>query len=228
MRTIVIGDIHGCCKALLSLLDAISPGADDLLIFLGDYVDRGPDSKGVIETLIDVARLTKTIFLQGNHEIMFRGALGGLDPAPWLELGGRPTLTSYGGTLDRVPSQHLNFLDACRAFFETESHIFVHANYIPELPMDEQSEFSLYWEHLVERFPGPHVSGKSVFCGHTPQISGQVADYGHLVCVDTFCFGTGWLTAMDVASRHTWQANREGHLRRQSGIWRILRRSTCG
>ncbi len=226
MRTIVIGDIHGCCKALLSLLDAISPGTDDLLIFLGDYVDRGPDSKGVIETLIGLTSLTKAIFLQGNHEIMFRGALSGLDAAPWLELGGRPTLTSYGGTLDRVPSQHVSFLAACQAYFETESHIFVHANYDPALPMDEQSEFALYWEHLVERFPGPHVSGKLVFCGHTPQISGLVADYGHLVCVDTFCFGTGWLTAMDVFSRQTWQVNREGHLRRQSSIWGLLGRST--
>ncbi len=222
MRTLVIGDIHGCCQALVGLLNAIAPGRDDLVICLGDYVDRGPDSRGVIESLLQLSKTVPTVFLLGNHEIMFRGALSGLDPQPWLELGGQSTLASYGGDLNNVPVEHRDFLAKCQPFFETASHIFLHANYAPELPMDQQDEYSLYWQHLNERLPAPHCSGKTVICGHTPQLDGEIADFGHLVCIDTFCFGNGYLTCLDPVSGQTWQTDNAGKLRKARTFWQRL------
>lgn len=226
VRIIAVGDIHGCSKALQGLVDAIHPQATDCLVFLGDYVDRGPDSKGVIDLLLELKSTCRTVFLLGNHEIMFRGALRGLSPDLWLQIGGRPTLTSYGGLLQHVSHEHVDFLDGLLPFFETEHHIFVHANYVASLPLPEQPEESLYWEHLSDRVPQPHFSGKHVLLGHSPQPRGEVGAYGHFTCLDTACVAGYWLTAMDVYSHEVWQVSREGHLREQ---WRLLKRAwhTC-
>ncbi len=213
MRTIAIGDIHGCSKALQGILDAIAPTSEDRLIFLGDYVDRGPDSKWVIQRLLELSEFCDTIFLLGNHEIMFRGVLRGLDPTLWLQQGGSQTVTSYGGILDRVPETHRYFLERCQPYFETPQHMFLHANYIADLPLASQPEEALFWEHLTDRLPAPHASGKHVFCGHTPQRDGNIAYLNHLTCLDTYCFGGLWLSAVDIESGETWQVSREGHVR---------------
>lgn len=217
----MIGDIHGCSKALKSLLDTLAPTASDLLIFLGDYVDRGPDSKGVIEILLDLRQTCQTVFLLGNHEIMFRGAIKGLDPALWLEIGGRPTLTSYGGKLSNVPTEHIAFLENLVPYHETEKQLYVHANYDAELMMGEQPEALLYWEHLSNRVPRPHCSGKHVYLGHTPQPYGRIGFFEYFTCIDTGCVAGYWLTAVDVDSCEYWQVSKEGHLRED---WRIVRR----
>lgn len=225
-RTIAIGDIHGCSKALQSLLDAIEPATNDRLIFLGDYVDRGPDSKGVLEILIELRQHCECVFLLGNHEIMFQGVLRGLDSALWLQAGGRQTLTSYGGLLEHVSSAHREFLELCVPHFETETDMFVHANYDAERSLAEQAEITLFWEHLSDRMPLPHVSGKHVYCGHTPQPGGNVGYYKYFTCLDTCCFGGYWLSAIDVDLKQVWQFSREGHPRQH---WRILRKlwNTC-
>ncbi len=227
MRTIAIGDIHGCVKALQALIDVIEPTSQDRLVFLGDYVDRGPDSKGVIDLLLSIETLCHTVFLLGNHEIMFRGVLGGLAADLWLQIGGKQTVTSYGGLLSSVPPQHVDFLYRLKPHFETEHHLFVHANYSAHLPMSEQPEQALFWDHLTDYVPAPHHSGKHVFLGHTPQLGGEVGCYPHLTCLDTCCFGGYWLTAMDVNSRECWQVTREGHLRQKRRflkfIWRKVR-----
>jgi serine/threonine protein phosphatase 1 len=220
MRTIAVGDIHGCVKALQSLLDAVSPQPDDLMIFLGDYVDRGPDSKGVIDLLLNLQAQCQTVFLLGNHEIMFRGALAGLPAEFWLQSGGSQTVTSYGGLLNNVSPQHVEFLHRCLPSFETANHIFVHANYVADLPLCEQPEEVLYWRHLSDGLPNPHSSGKHVVCGHTPQPYGNIGYYQHLTCLDTCCFGGYWLSALDVDTGETWQVSREGHLREN---WRLLK-----
>lgn len=221
MRTIAVGDIHGCVKALQSLLDVLQPQSDDVLVFLGDYVDRGPDSKGVIDLLLELRTQCNTKFLLGNHEIMFRGALAGLPAHWWLSAGGSQTVTSYGGLLSNVSPQHIEFLYECLPSFETENHFFVHANYLPELPLDEQPEEVLYWEHLFNRMPPPHFSGKHAICGHTPQPYGNIGYYQHLTCLDTCCFGGYWLSALDVDTGEVWQVSSEGHFREN---WRILRK----
>ena len=95
------------------------------------------------------------------------------------------------------------------------THIFVHANYDPDLPMAEQLRETLLWESLRRKIPGPHLSGKTVITGHTAQKDGAILDLGYLKCIDTYCYGGGWLTALDVATGQIWQANREGRCGRQ-------------
>jgi serine/threonine protein phosphatase 1 len=213
-RKIAIGDIHGCFRALSSLLDAVAPAADDLLVVLGDYVDRGPESREVIDRLLELQRQCCLIVLTGNHELMMlRGLEDKAERRFWLDFGGGPTLDSYGGRLENIPAAHLQFLRGGRDYYETESHLFVHANYQPETPLDQQSETILMWTHLHLRVPPPHVSGKTVIVGHTPQVDGEVLDLGHLICIDTYCCGGGWLTALEVQTREVWQTDREGRLR---------------
>ncbi len=221
MRTIAIGDVHGCSKALRGLIDAIAPSSSDRLVFLGDYVDRGPDSRGVIDFLLELESHCETRFLLGNHDIMFRGVIRGLDPSLWLATGGRPTLASFGGTVSHIAGRHVEFFERCLPFYETQTHIFVHANYHHQLPMEEQPEQALYWEHLHIRMPLPHFSGKHVVCGHTPQADGEIARFGHLTCIDTACFAGFWLSALCVETGQVWQVSAHGHLRRRP-VWSRL------
>ncbi len=213
-RTIAIGDVHGCSRALGALLDAVAPGPDDTVIPLGDYVDRGPDSRGVLDRLIALAGTCWLIPLLGNHDRMFLDARADdLKRINWLECGGLATLDSYGGGIDLVPPAHFAFLEACVLFHQTGSHLFVHANYYPDLPMDEQPVYMLLWESLRDHPPRPHDSGKVVVCGHTSRKGGEVLDLGFLKCIDTYCCGGRWLTALDVDSGRTWQADSRGRLR---------------
>lgn len=214
MRRFVIGDIHGCAKALRTVIDTIAPTPDDEIVFLGDYVDRGPDSRNVVDQVIELQSRCRTVLLRGNHEIMLQGVLQGCDNEVWLANGGRATVNSYGGSTERVPQSHLDFFRRLRAYYETEDAIFVHAGYDPNLEMRLQTEMTNYWMHLDHPFPGPHVSGKRVFVGHTPQGSGNVLDIGHLVCLDTYCFGGGYLSAYELFSEEIIQVDRHGHLRR--------------
>jgi serine/threonine protein phosphatase 1 len=216
-RTIAIGDIHGCSAALGTILSAIGPGPDDEIVTLGDYIDRGPDSRGVLEQLIQLHRHCRLVPILGNHDDMLLQALEGLHANTFLAMGGLATLASYGGSLTEdlalIPQDHIAFLAACVSFHETETHIFVHGSYVPHLPMSEQPELALRWESLRDDIPGPHCSGKTVIAGHTSQRSGEILDLGHIKCIDTCCYGRGWLTALDVLSGAVWQANREGRLR---------------
>ncbi len=214
MRRFVIGDIHGCSKALRGLIDEICPSKEDTLIFLGDFIDRGPDSRGVVELVIELSQQTHVIGIRGNHEVMLMGVLvGGLDQAWWRQSGGQSTVASYGGSLDRMPEAHLDFFRSLRCHHETEGEIFIHAGYDPDCPIEGTNDADRYWNHRTT-WPGPHCSGKRVYLGHTPQPTGEVLNLGHVVCVDTYCFGGGWLTAMDIDSHEVVQASRQGHLRR--------------
>jgi serine/threonine protein phosphatase 1 len=216
-RTIAIGDIHGCRVALDTLLDAIKPRAEDTIVTLGDYIDRGHDSRGVIDRLLDLRRRCTLVPLLGNHEQMLLEAL--IDPScrrAWLEFGGVATLASYGENDDfgAVPGEHVEFMQSCLDYHETPTHLFLHASYGEGLPLDEQSDYHLRWESLRDRVPGPHVSGKVAVVGHTSQKTGEVLDLGHLICIDTYCHGGGWLTALDVGAGRIWQASDAGRLRR--------------
>lgn len=214
-RTIAIGDIHGCSTALAALLNAIEPTADDLIITLGDYVDRGPDSRGVVQQVIDLAQQVPVVPLLGNHEIMMLDALRGGELQFWLDCGGAQTVASYNGGLESIPDAHRSFLRSCRRFYETENHIFVHANYDRNLPLDQQPDDLLFWTHLSYYLPGRHRSGKTAIVGHTPQPDGSVMDLGYLLAIDTCCFGGLWLTAVDVDSTEIWQTNNDGQLREE-------------
>ena len=121
-RTIAIGDIHGCSAALDALLDAIRPRPEDVIVPLGDYINRGPDTRGVLDRLIDLGRRCRLVPLLGNHEQMLLEARSGLHPTTWLGMGGLATLASYGHgrDLSLIPEEHFEFLEGCLDFHETD------------------------------------------------------------------------------------------------------------
>jgi serine/threonine protein phosphatase 1 len=219
-RTIAIGDIHGCRAAFDRLLEAVAPAADDTLVTLGDYVDRGPDSKGTVERLMALAGEVQLVPLAGNHDQMLLDAHRhpALE-ADWRVCGGTATLESYGVELPAdLPAEHVEFLRHCRSFYEQPARFFVHANYLARLPLAKQTQETLYWLSLRESVPRPHVSGRMAIVGHTPQK--EILNLGHLVGIDTGCVYGGWLTALDVDSGHVWQTNQEGELRESDLVLR--------
>jgi serine/threonine protein phosphatase 1 len=215
-RLIAIGDIHGCYTALRGLVRAIAPEPSDTLVFLGDYVDRGPDSRLVLDLLVDLQDQAKVVALLGNHEEMMLKVLAGeLDHLIWLKHGGLSTLDSYNfnGDLDFLPAEHVAFLHSMVDFYEQDGYFFTHASYDPFLPLDEQPVTSLRWHSLRDGIPGPHMSGKTAIVGHTANTEGNCVDFGHLICIDTNCYGGGFLTALDVKRRAVWQVDPKGKLR---------------
>lgn len=213
-RLIAIGDIHGHSGYLRLLIDGIKPQKEDTIIFLGDYIDRGPDSKGVIDEIISLSDKCNVHTILGNHEEMLLGAYGGGkdDVRFWLKFGGVQALESYQvDKVQDVPRDHLIFINKCKDYIETDDFIFVHAGVNPDVDLVKCSGNELRWRSLhnpfkdSETFIRPHFSGKTVICGHTTQ--NKILDLGFLICIDTGCgvFTTGRLTALDVKSKTIWQ-----------------------
>ncbi len=213
MRLFAIGDIHGCADALRRLDRELAFTASDTVVTLGDYVDRGPNSRGVIEFLLELSSRCRLIPLRGNHEIMMlrarddRAAI-----SQWLSSGGDSTLDSYrASAFTDIPDAHWDFLLSTVPFHETADDFFVHANASPEFSLADQPEQMLFWEFIGE--PIPHASGRRMICGHSAQRSGRPLDFGHAVCIDTYAHGGGWLTCLEPRSDAYWQATQKGSLR---------------
>jgi serine/threonine protein phosphatase 1 len=180
MRTYVIGDIHGCLDELVYLVEALPLAPADRLIFLGDYIDRGPDSKEVVSYLVhrQATSSEEMIFLKGNHEDMFLSFLGlsGEHGDVFLHNGGAPTLASYGVSplncspedlLRLIPRSHLNFFEELKDYYITGDFLCVHAGIHPNKPLDSQRE-DLFWIR-DEFIHGTHDFPYTVLFGHTPQ-----------------------------------------------------------
>ena len=217
MRTLAIGDVHGCARQLDALLDAIQPAADDHLVFLGDCVDRGPDSAAVLKRVLHLRRARRVTFVLGNHEQMMLAARESHERlTDWLVNGGDQTLRSYAGvraTLKDVPADHWDLLaNGTVDYLESETHLFVHANAYPDVPMEDQPDYMLRWERC-DRI-APHESGKVIVCGHAPQKSGRLLNKGYAICLDTNACGGGPLTCLDTGSGRVWQAMADGRVER--------------
>lgn len=221
MRTLAIGDIHGCLRAFDAILDQVGPERGDVVVTLGDYVDRGSDSKGVLDRLVELQARCQLVAIKGNHEYMMLNGRG--DPeqfSEWLKCGGKQTLASYQANEDwetfaeAIPERHWRFLeDDCVPYHESETHLFVHANVDSQLPLEEQPDYMLYWEPLEAANWHPHQSGKTMVCGHSRQRSGRPLVLDHAVCIDTWVYGEGWLMCLDVETEVYWQANQRGETR---------------
>ncbi len=219
MRTFAIGDIHGCSRALRALATLVGIRDDDVVITLGDYVDKGPDVAGGLDWLCARARLNPAslIALRGNHDQMMMDARH--DAAAfkdWWYSNGDKTLDAYppsrnGDPLSSVPQRHWDFLDETRLYHEASKFFYVHGNVNHELPLHQQSIESLLWDKFYD--PLPHVSGKTMIAGHTSQKTGEVLDLGHAVCIDTWACGQGWLTCLEPETGRIWQANQAGQTR---------------
>lgn len=216
-RVIAIGDVHGCAKALRALVETVQPQADDTLIMLGDCVDRGPDSRQVIDELLALRDKCRLIPLLGNHEEMMLNFLDGKpQPDNWLDVGGVATVRSYSSKSDPddITPEHVEYIRSWGDFYESRSHFFAHANYEPDRRLAKQHWQTMRWQSLKIWTPGPHVSGKTAVVGHTSLKDGEVLDLGHLICIDTYCWGGGWLTGFDTTSGQIWQVDHDGRRRR--------------
>jgi serine/threonine protein phosphatase 1 len=173
-RIFAIGDIHGCFDKLKALMDIIDIDWNrDNALFLGDYIDRGPDSYEVIEFLIALKkRHPNIIFLKGNHEEMFENFMSGNNRLGYLYDGGQQTLDSYlrhsrGCERFPVPEEHLDFFRSLVLFHQTSSYIFVHAGLKKGIPLEKQDPKELLW--IRESFIRSKADfGKRVIFGHTP------------------------------------------------------------
>lgn len=215
-RLIAIGDVHGCDLALDAVLNAIEPAPQDRLVFLGDLIDQGKNTKDVLDHILKLQDTTQVSLIQGNHEEMMFAARENEPALRYWELcGGVATLNSYrfGATLDEVPAAHWELLESSQPYLECDRFIFTHANYLPDLPMADQPSYLLRWTLFEAAKERPHFSGKTIVVGHTEQKDAEILDLGFTQCIDTACWTYGWLTAIDVETREVWQASRWGVLR---------------
>lgn len=221
-----IGDVHGCLDLLSDLLEQID--ADDArrspaethLVFLGDLVDRGPDSAAVIERVRERQRMGRRVdVLMGNHEESFLSALDGAKGALrfFLKIGGRETLYSYGLSPDRfalmsyeevrdwtsanVPSSHREWLRGLSEQVRIGDYLFVHAGVRPNVPLDRQDGQDLRWirAEFLE-YPADH--GAMVVHGHT--ISETVDERSNRIGIDTGAYATGVLSAVGLEGDARW------------------------
>jgi serine/threonine protein phosphatase 1 len=206
-RILAIGDIHGCSDLLERLLARIAfePRADTL-VFVGDYIDRGPDSRKVIDTLLELkAACPNMICLKGNHEEMLLNYyLEGRGEQQFYLNGGLVTLDSYGLTpADAragrgLPANHLDFLRALPLFHETEEFLFVHAGLRPGVPLAEQSPADLLWIRY-EFIDSQADFGRTVVFGHTPLHDPLIET--NKIGIDTGAVYDGCLTCVELPSR---------------------------
>ena len=220
-----IGDIHGESERLSELLEVLPLGADDELVFLGDYVDRGPDSRGVIEILLDLEKKVRCTFLLGNHESMLLDFLGWTDRRymggeAFLANGGERTLASYGYRESlrkarrrvRLPKTHEDFLLGLRLHYHVGDYLFVHAgvgaNRSSESDAGEAVMQSSAREVLWNRITGhvEHGLGVTVVYGHTAQEDFQVCwNLPYSIGIDTGVVYGGPLTAIRLPDETVFQ-----------------------
>lgn len=212
MGLVAIGDIHGCRRSLQALLKKLNPGANDHLVFIGDYVDRGPDSRGVIEDLIELGKDVECTFLRGNHEALLLAYVDQGEFETFLHNGGHQTLNSYGMDVGNLyfPDTHMQFIRQTKMYLETEDAVFVHAGLRPGLTVAENlargDEMIYLWERSHIRCSNDELAWeKTVICGHTPVA--RPINLPKLINIDTGCvFGPrrpefGTLTAVRYPSR---------------------------
>jgi serine/threonine protein phosphatase 1 len=204
-RLLAVGDIHGCLGALQCLISRVGPRADDQFVFLGDYIDRGPESREVVECLLRFQKCyPDTVFLKGNHEAMLLDYLQGKNTLLYMANGGWETLKSYatdGRT--KISPSHLEFFENLRLFYERESFIFVHAGLRPGIALEDQGEENLLWirrEFLDSDFD----FGKTVVFGHTPLPS--PLQEKNKIGLDTGAVYGRYLTCCDVRRRRFWDS----------------------
>ena len=224
VRIYAIGDIHGRADLLDTTLDFIDadlardPAPQSIEIFLGDYIDRGPASRQVLDQLLERRHSRQTVFLKGNHETYLTGFL--TDPSilkEWQQLGGLETLMSYGiaptmnadragqarlaAELDRaLPKAHRRFLDDLSLSFTCGDFFFVHAGIRPGVALEKQREEDLLWIrgdflHCEDDF------GKIIIHGHTPTAQPDIR--ANRINIDTGAFASGRLTCLKLKGAET-------------------------
>ncbi|WP_368904398.1 metallophosphoesterase family protein [Taklimakanibacter lacteus] len=198
--TFAIGDIHGCHRALLQSLKQCrdyANGQSHRLVFIGDYIDRGPDSRSVIEAIRSLEHHDPdfVICLMGNHEEMLLDAIDTGDPSHWLSNGGAATLASYGvRDPQELPAGDVAWMRSLRLSYDDGKRFFAHAGVDPDLPLDRQPKEALLW--IRDRFHRSQADyGRLIMHGHTPLDHARPEIRPNRVNIDTACVYGGVLTA---------------------------------
>jgi serine/threonine protein phosphatase 1 len=221
VRVYAVGDVHGRADLLAQLLAQIDadleahPAPRAMHVFLGDYIDRGPDSRGVLDLLIARGQRHEAIFLKGNHEVLVEEFLRNPESlATWRHVGGIETLLSYGirpsfnldagehamlaqRFADALPPAHRQFLGSLKRSFSCGDFFFVHAGVRPGVPLSQQTDDDLFWIrdeflHSDEKF------GKIIVHGHNPVM--DVEFHPNRINIDTGAFVTGRLSCLRIES----------------------------
>lgn len=196
-RILAIGDIHGMLEKLQMMMLAINWDPDeDTLLFIGDYVDRGPESAGVIDHILGLMSWSENVIcLRGNHEQLLLDFLHGRHMQTFLYNGGDTTIDSYGGWDEGVPEEHYYFLESLPYYWETDEYIFVHAGLRDGIPLEQQSLRDLLW--IREEFiNSDYDHGKKVIYGHTPTKMPVVQK--NKIGIDTGAVYGGNLTCLEI------------------------------
>ncbi|MBW7971542.1 metallophosphoesterase family protein [Bradyrhizobium sp. BR 10289] len=219
IRVYAISDIHGCADLLQQMFTVIDRDLTTIgsrrpiHVFLGDYIDRGPDSCRTIELLIERGRRHESVFLKGNHEAFLADVLK--DPLQldqWKQFGGLQTLTSYGlrpslnpdaaeqteliqQLASKIPPHQRHFFESLRLRFVCGDFFFVHAGVKPGVPLAQQQEQDLLW--IREEFlQSERQFGKYIVHGHTPVQEPDIRP--NRVNIDTGAYATGNLTLLTI------------------------------
>ncbi len=184
-RIIAITDIHGELGKLNRLIEKLDIQPDDTIVFMGDYIDRGPDSKGVIDKVIAMGEVCKCIYLRGSHEYAYQHACLGEDYYDFLfwNYGGVQTAESYG-SFENIYKVHGEFLDNLLPYYMTDKYLFIHAGIRPDVPFDAQDERDFYY--IRHKFiNSKHNLPQKIIFGHTDFKEPQVQS--DKICIDTGC-----------------------------------------
>ncbi|MGB5189573.1 metallophosphoesterase family protein [Robiginitalea sp.] len=227
MRTLVFGDIHGGLRALTEVLEKATPEPEDLLIFLGDYVDGWSDAAETIDFLLRLQKERKCVFLRGNHdELCLQWLSSGKENPLWLKAGGLMTQKSYAGVGLPTRKRHMSFLRSLQDYHLDQSNrLYVHAGFTnPKGVRYEYFTKSFYWDRTLwemalslnpvlskeDRFyPARLKQYKEIFIGHTALIKIGITTplrAGNVWNIDTGAAHMGPLSALEVQTKKFWQS----------------------
>ncbi len=234
MKCYVIGDVHGCLPELASLVESLPLDRGDTVVFLGDYIDRGPDAKGVIDYLLELRKRDeqRTVFLRGNHEDMMLSFMGlsGNHGDAFLMNGGVATLASYGlaapearpgaadsqRLLEALPPDHVEFLLRLEPWYFFGGFLCVHAGINPGRSWEDQVGEELMWirhEFIVN----PHTLPQTVLFGHTP-MKEVFFNLPYKIGLDTGLVYGNALSCLEVTGRTLYQIR---HGKRETFVTRV-------
>ena len=218
MAIFAIGDVHGCADELAELLEVLPLRDDSTIVTLGDYIDRGPNSRRVLELLMEARERHRVVTLAGNHEEMLREFLDGSDAgrvARFILNGGSTTLADFANDHGEwvIPADFVRFLDDLLLWYETDDHFFVHAG-VPDRALAEidpvRDRDELLWIRRAF-ISNPRSWEKRIVHGHTPVNAVELS--ATRINVDTACAYGGFLTAIELPSHRIYSVPRKTGLR---------------
>lgn len=220
-----IGDIHGCFNTLKLLLQKIDYNLSDNYYFLGDYIDRGPESKNVLDLLIELNQTNKNLhLLRGNHEQMMIDTYRNKkinDYILWKQNGSETTLENFGILedtlllLDIIPMKYIGFMEALPFYVETDEYLFVHAGFNFNTSNTFSDTETMLWTR-EEDYNFEKAKGKTIIHGHTPtlpeQVKQDIKQHSKTICIDTGCVfnripDLGYLSALNLTTKELISVN---------------------